>query len=39
MGQIANRTLSDLLFRLKHKLAGKKEVKNPQKAETAKGSK
>ena len=39
MGQIANRTLAVLFFRLKDKLSGKKEEKDPRKNETTKGSK
>ncbi len=39
MGQIANRTLAELLFRLKNKLSAKKEEKKPQKTQTSKGDK
>ena len=37
MGQIANRTLAELIFRLKNKLKAEKEEKNPRKIQTSKG--
>ena len=39
MGQLANRTLAELPFRLKNKLKAEKETKNPRKAHTSKGDK
>ena len=39
MGQIANRTLAEILFRLKNKLSAKKEEKKPEKTRTPKGDK
>jgi len=39
MGQIANRTAAELLFRLKTKLRGNKEIKKPAKSQNAKGDK
>ena len=39
MGQIANRTLAELVFRLKNKLKADKEEKKPQKTQNPKGDK